>query len=85
VSKKNQYSGPEKLSILQELEMRQIAQADVAQKYDVNLNTWLWCKNLTSPKFILIFIKISSSYTHNFIKELNFRKDRANFCDLPPF
>ena len=39
MSKKNQYSGAEKLAILQDFEMRQTSQADVVKKYDINLNT----------------------------------------------
>ena len=39
MSKINQYSVEEKLAILQELEMGQAIRSDVAQKYDISINT----------------------------------------------
>lgn len=39
MSKINQYSAAEKLAVVQELEMGQVARSDVAQKYDISINT----------------------------------------------
>jgi len=39
MSKINQYSAPEKLAIIQELELGQATRLDIAQKYDISLST----------------------------------------------